>query len=168
MNRTRPVALSPAVVGAGVGLGADHTCAVTVTGNVNCWGRDDQGQLGNGAAGDSLTPGPVGEVTDAVQVVASDGFTCARSGDGSAWCWGDNQYGQLGNGTNIDQRSPVVPRVSGVADLALGSDHACAALVEGSVRCWGRNERGQLARSEAADVLMPTDVTRIEIGRAHV
>ena len=35
--------------GRGVGAGAAHACGKKATNNVVCWGKNDQGQLGNGS-----------------------------------------------------------------------------------------------------------------------
>ena len=41
---------------AGIGTGRDHTCAVTVGGDVKCWGDNSRGQLGDGTTTNRLTP----------------------------------------------------------------------------------------------------------------
>jgi alpha-tubulin suppressor-like RCC1 family protein len=38
---------------AGLGLGQDHTCAVLMSGQLDCWGQNSSGQLGQGTTGGS-------------------------------------------------------------------------------------------------------------------
>jgi alpha-tubulin suppressor-like RCC1 family protein len=57
-------ALASGVIGLGAGAGAQHTCAILRDGSVECWGNDDEGQLGSGATTEdsgrsSATPLPV-------------------------------------------------------------------------------------------------------------
>ncbi len=42
-----------------VSAGSDHTCGITVTGTVWCWGEGSNGRLGNGATTNTGTPLPV-------------------------------------------------------------------------------------------------------------
>lgn len=100
-----------------VTIGAYHACALTVPGEVYCWGDNDHGQLGNGLQSDQLSPIQV-DVSGVmsgkkiISISADNDHTCALSSDGKAFCWGENDDGELGNGTNIDSYVPVL--VSGV------------------------------------------------------
>ena len=42
-----------------ISAGSHHTCAVTDSAHVMCWGANDSGQLGAGVSGDSFVPIPV-------------------------------------------------------------------------------------------------------------
>ena len=126
-----------------------HTCALRSSGEVSCWGRNSDGQLGNDDMGiDSYVPVPVTGISDAVSVSANGEHTCAVHATGEVSCWGDNWQGELGNGESGSGAQSAVPvRVSGVADavaVASGYDHTCALREGGKVSCWGHNEFGQI------------------------
>ena len=43
-----PVSLGAGVIANAVDAGAFHTCALLASGDVQCWGRNDNGELGHG------------------------------------------------------------------------------------------------------------------------
>jgi alpha-tubulin suppressor-like RCC1 family protein len=91
-----------------IASGAHHTCVITATGGLLCWGDNDYGQLGNGSQSDSAVPVPVtGMSSDVIQVVGGERHTCALKDDGTVWCWGDGQYGQVGNRSTAGSSVPV-------------------------------------------------------------
>jgi alpha-tubulin suppressor-like RCC1 family protein len=137
-----------------VSAGLSHTCAVTVTGGLLCWGRNQLGQVGSGTTdlGYSV-PTAVTGVDDEtfVDVEAGSGATCARTVAGRVFCFGDNSHGELGAGlTDVISRTPVAATgLDDVIGLGTGYWHHCAVRASGAVWCWGQNESGELGTSVA-------------------
>jgi alpha-tubulin suppressor-like RCC1 family protein len=92
-----PIMLSGMTKLTELSLGSDHTCAVSETNDLYCWGSNVRGQLGNGSNADSSVPVALGRGW--AHVSAGGLHTCATKTDGSGWCWGNNDNGQLADGT---------------------------------------------------------------------
>ena len=126
--------------GAGFASGYSHSCAILADGRVQCWGGNQNGQLGNGSKTDfSWDPVTVSGITNAIMVASGYHHSCAALSDGGVRCWGDNSGGQLGDGTTTSSLVPVT--VSGITNAATvgagGCKYSCAVLADGRVRCWG-------------------------------
>jgi alpha-tubulin suppressor-like RCC1 family protein len=117
-------------------------------GDVLCWGRNDDGELGIGNNDpvfgvqkvQGLPPG------GARQVAVGGQHICTLMMSGDVWCWGYNHDGMLGDGTPAQALSlPIqVPEITGALELGCGAHHTCARMSDGSVLCFGRNDLGQL------------------------
>lgn len=84
-----------------------HSCAVMTSGAALCWGRNVEGQLGDGTTGTRLTPTPVSGLSSGVaSLVTGWEHTCAVTTSGQALCWGRNNEGQMGDGS-ITGSTPV-------------------------------------------------------------
>src|SRR5690606_13624840 len=93
---TTPVPVRGGLVFTAIGAGADHSCALSSSGGVYCWGL-----------GPSAGAGPAGAPDGPVEVAAGPfsalavglTHTCALTTGGEAYCWGANSDGQIGDGT---------------------------------------------------------------------
>ncbi len=163
---------------ADVVAGAEHTCVLLQDGNVRCWGRNSEGQLGYGRSddiGDNETPLATNLNFNGAtvrQLAAGANHTCALLTNGAVRCWGMNNYGQLGipqlytssisynNWGDIAAETPYSLQTTygdvnfGAGRVALqitaGTYHTCATLDNGGVRCWGYNVNGELGMGDTS------------------
>jgi len=134
-----------------------HACAVNSAGDMECWGVNSSGQLGNGSTVLSKTPvAPIGLVytegtgaglTQAPNILAVNNPT---------------DFGSIASGGSASQTVNVSNQSSGTGSdsaaafgtaLTVGDTTSCALTSTGSVKCWGLNNRGQLGDgvTEAGD-----------------
>lgn len=145
-----------------VDVGDDHALAVARDGSLWAWGRNGNGQLGNGGRNGAVddTPARVDfpGAPAGARVVAAEAGThssVAVLDDGSVWVWGDGGSGQFGNGESGPVPDPAtglpgprnrltpapVPELSGVTNLAAGGGYITALKGNcnpgGTLLAWG-------------------------------
>lgn len=187
LNSGAPVALTELGPVAEVSMGGythggpqTTLCAVKMSGEVACWGNNQQGQHGTGASSQQRTAIEVPAFDGATSIAIGPSFTCAAV-NGEVRCAGSNVQGTLGDGTLLAREYPApVVGVTGARSVAAGTSwtphgtHACALLQDGSVSCWGGNSSGQLGDRTPVDAQpTPTAVqgiagaTQIEVGVSY-
>ncbi|MEV5576693.1 Ig-like domain repeat protein [Spirillospora sp. NPDC052269] len=162
-----------------VSAGHDHNLAVASDGRVFAWGRNTEGQVGDGTT--TMRPTPVqvhlpAGVT-ASQVSAGSVNSLAVTSDGQALSWGMNA-GRLGDGTTTNRSTPVyvhLPPDVTVTQVSAGHDHGLAVTTDGRALAWGSNGEGRLGIGGGAGSLTPVfvhlppdiTVTQVSGGAAH-
>src|SRR3989441_662342 len=157
-GQTQQFTASGTVAPTALAAGGLHTCMRLPDGTVQCWGRNNFGQLGNGdgSLSSSSVPVAVRGLTTATRVVTGDAHTCALLGDGTVQCWGGSDDGQRGDGTFTSSSTPLrVGGLTGAAAVSGGFYHTCALLGDGTVQCWGRNAEGQLGNGTTIGSRVP-------------
>lgn len=91
---------------AALGSGQIHSCAILDDATLRCWGRGDQGQLGQGNTSNITSPAgtpavSLGTGRHAVSVAAGNPFTCALLDNASVKCWGNGNVGELGQNNKL-------------------------------------------------------------------
>lgn len=124
------------------------------------WGRNDDGQLGDGTR--TTPPGPVlgpGWPEAGVrQLAAGVRHSLALLNDGTVWAWG-NGWGVLGNNTTAGSVTPIkVVGLTDVVEIASGAWHCLARCGNGTLWAWGVGLDGQLGIGEERFALVPVQV----------
>ena len=131
------------------------SAALTVNGDLYCWGKNDYGQVGNGVTADQYTPV---KVLENVKEFYSDGFTLAAiTTNGDLYCWGKNDCGQVGNGSTEYQYTPVKV-LENVKKFNYYNEASAAVTTNGNLYCWGYNTSGEVENGSTVDQYTPVKV----------
>ena len=158
--------------------GRSHSCAILANGQVQCWGGNTHGQLGDGTTQTQLQPTNIASTEPIRWVEGGTSHSCFLGGGGQVWCVGSNLFDQLGNGSNSTSSETTLTLVVGVSNavaLSVGANgyHGCAVVNDGTVRCWGSGTYGKLGNGDTegqnASVLVEglEHAVAISVGERH-
>ena len=131
-----------------VSAGGDHSCVVFNGSQPACWGRNAQGQLGDGTLLGKLEPRLISNTawTGVSSITAGEEQTCAVTLVGEVWCWGQSRVGMFSQTTSI-VTSPVqldTQNSIGASSVAVGEQHICISTIRWTMMCTGDNQAGQI------------------------
>eukprot|EP00727_Mastigamoeba_balamuthi_P008199 m51a1_g400 hypothetical protein (534) ;mRNA; r:719405-722338 len=145
-------------------FGGYHSVALTTTGAVFTWGRNDYGQLGHGDKTARSTPAAVSAIAGVAHIAAGSSHTAVITEEGAVLTWGANGSGQLGIAGVASERSAPQPAFvealasSRAISVSCGVGHTVVATSNGEVLSCGRNESGQLGVGDIAERKVPVRV----------
>ncbi len=140
-----------------------HALALKNDSTVWAWGRNYEGELGNGTGISTNLPVQAGTPSGIIAIAGGNFHSMALRNDGTVYVWGDNQYGQLGDGTNLPSLVPEqVLGLSGIVAIAAGGYHSLALKNDGTVYAWGYSSYGQLGHDVDTLVLYTAHPVLVE------
>jgi alpha-tubulin suppressor-like RCC1 family protein len=157
--------------------GVNHTLALKTNGTLWAWGRNSDGQLGQGTSDTNAnsTPLQVGTLSTWSAISAGGFHSLARRQDGTFWAFGENGSGQIGNGTFTDATAPVqITAMTNCTSFTGGSTFSAAVRADGTLWTWGSNTYGQigdgtlLSRPSPVQVGSATNWQQVRAGADHV
>jgi alpha-tubulin suppressor-like RCC1 family protein len=162
--------LGDPAVAVAIAAGAQHSLALMSDGSVWTWGRNLEGQLGDGGTTDRTVPVPVAALPEARAIAAGNDHTLAADATGAVWQWGRMSHDQLGAVTDAPAGAlaltpepvaglPVVTMLAAGGTLGPGGfGHALALDGDGRVWAWGHGTRGQLGQAGTGSLVTPAQV----------
>ncbi|XP_021683072.2 ultraviolet-B receptor UVR8 isoform X2 [Hevea brasiliensis] len=146
-----------------IACGDSHCLAVTMEGQVQSWGRNQNGQLGLGTTEDSLVPQKIQAFQGEKMVMVACGWrhTISVSSSGGLYTYGWSKYGQLGHGDFADHLIPhqlEALRDSFISQISGGWRHTMAVTSDGRLYGWGWNKFGQVGVGDNVDHCSPVQV----------
>jgi len=131
--------LSPDEIRNGSAVASSYM-AIKKDGSLWSWGRNNEGQLGDGTKKDRFSPV---KIMDDVHSVPYDQVVIKK--DGSLWTWGFN-WGLLGDGTTTERLSPVkiMKNVVSVSVSSYWGRTKMAIQENGTLWAWGDNVWGEV------------------------
>lgn len=79
-----------------ISLGDRHSAAILTNDDLYVWGKNKNGQVGDGTT--KNTSDPIKVLENVREVVLSGYSSYAVTNDGILYAWGSNECGQIGNG----------------------------------------------------------------------
>jgi len=156
-----------------IAAGSYHTAVILDDGSVKVWGKNQNGQLGQGNRtqlgyyasdmGDNLTPVDLGTGKTAVAIAAGTEHTAVILNDGSVKAWGFNTYGQLGLGHTEHMGNDAGEMGDDLSAVDLGTGRTAVAIAagnsitgvildDGTVKVWGFNTAGVLGQEHYSNI----------------
>ncbi|KAJ2398101.1 hypothetical protein GGI23_003308 [Coemansia sp. RSA 2559] len=163
-----------------IGCGAYHSFAVAKDGSVYAWGLNNFHQLGlsrseGGNEGVVYEPTAISALKNAgvVKISGGEHHSMALTSDGRLYSFGRSDSHQTGlpfstlpqdaaasGGEQSHKKAISAPTLieslSGIADIACGTNHNLALAADGKAYTWGFGEMLQLGNGEEEDIEQPT------------
>ena len=148
-------------------VGFSHSCALSQSGELYCWGYNTYGQLGTqstwSALSDTFVPMKADVIGEILDFDVGREHTCVLLTSQSITCWGYYAQGQLGWGgtgdvsgahknVNLNANSN---QYYDATSIHLGGYSSCAIFDSGKMGCWGHNNNGQFGDNSNSNRVTP-------------
>ncbi len=148
---------APSTAYAQIFAAKNRACGLTASGEGQCWGYDEQWELGaeaRGSKGETCTGRAMcsrsalpiaGKLVFASLAVGEYG-SCGATKAGELYCWGNNSLGSFATGWKGAKLPQLVELPWKPASLSGGAGQTCALDAEGRAFCWGANDTGKAGK----------------------
>ncbi|WP_340598786.1 RCC1 domain-containing protein [Bdellovibrio sp. GT3] len=129
-----------------VKAGSSHTCAITQSNDMYCWGYNSYNEIGDGTSTQRTSPTLVSGGLKFTHAATSSAFgsaaSCGLATDQKVYCWGSHFHATNGTGSNRTTPTEITASAA-YSDLAGNGVNMCAKRVSNNAWwCWGTSDNG--------------------------
>ncbi|KAL9646320.1 hypothetical protein ABK040_014473 [Willaertia magna] len=142
----------------------EHFLALTNSGKLYAWGKNNVGQLGDGSLTDKLETPIVLQSAEGIKlIIAGNEHSFYVTNNNNVYGWGSNQHGQLGQTvteatTTIKTPTKIDFSFSTILQMSAGKDFTLILTQDQKVYAFGNNEKGQLGLQNLNSTHTPTQI----------
>ena len=125
------------MIGSGIvsaSFSGNNHAAVSESGNLYVWGKNESGQLGTGNSSEVTSVKKIASNVKTATMTETNLFILKK--DGSLYSCGSNECGTVGNGGTANVKTPVKV-LSSVSSIIAGSSRILALTKAGTLYAWG-------------------------------
>jgi len=133
-----------------IGVSEKFTCALTLDGDVYCWGSNEGGSLGQTTGNIYTSPVqvPLGEKARAL-FVGFNRSSCVLTVTDNILCWGEQEGEFTAMGPDLETPALLAPLVGEVVQITLGRQTVCVLTKASEAWCAGFGTGGELGDGTA-------------------
>jgi alpha-tubulin suppressor-like RCC1 family protein len=152
-----------------ISCGNYHSIALDIFGNIFTFGKNSNGQLGDGTTFSRLSPTQIalanGRFENFTQVSAGVDYTLGLSLKGDVYGFGKNQFYQLGldNGATDALTPTIITNITNIIQIAAGNTHSLVLDKDGRVFGFGTNYNSEIGFGFPNQVTKPTQLNATKI-----
>ncbi|UOF01459.1 RCC1 domain-containing protein [Bdellovibrio reynosensis] len=150
--------VAPGISFKSVTAGRDHTCALTTSGYVYCWGENLSNQIGDGTTARRTTPVLIDSSTTYTSISSGQAHTCGITTEQKLKCWGSADSYQTGLNTTSSAQTPTQVTSADFKFVSANSKTTCAIDTNDKLFCWGRNATGTVGDGTLIVKQVPTAI----------
>jgi alpha-tubulin suppressor-like RCC1 family protein len=154
-----------------VATGSQHSVALCSDGFVAAWGRNTNGEVGDGTTTQRNIPVAVSTGVGSalysktvVAIACGGNRTLALCSDNTLVAWGQNWLGNSGGGSSsipvaVQRTSPsALSTAEKIAQISIGLNHCLVRCLDGSLYAWGDNSTGAVGDNSTTNRSFPVAV----------
>jgi alpha-tubulin suppressor-like RCC1 family protein len=122
-----PVIIDSGVTYNTVDAGGEHTCGITTSNVLKCWGTNNNGELGDYTYAEKISPIVIHSGTSYKNISAATYGTCGITTSDDLYCWGnDGGLYPLLKDAGVKYKT-----------ISTGEERYCGTTLTGKTKCWG-------------------------------